>query len=120
MGHRRTGEFNELLKGYLQESLNPQEQALFFELAARPENNQLFAQYFRKDLDEGLPDLTSAGQKQEAWTKLHAKLEVRPRPVIQIHMAFRWAAALVCLLGATVTIYLFNHSKNQKKLVQTK
>ena len=115
-----TEEFNELLKGYLRESLNPQELALFFELAARPENSQLVAHSFRKDLDDELPDLTSAGQRQEARTKLHAKTVANSPPVRQMHVTLRWVAALVCLLGATVTIFLFNHSKSRTEIVQTK
>jgi transmembrane sensor len=120
MDHPGTEEFNELLKRYLQESLNPQELALFFELAARPDNSQLVASSFRKDLDDGLPDLSGSVQKQEAWTKLLAKTEANRPPVRQMRVALRWVAVLICLVCAAVTVYLFNRSKNRTELVQTK
>ena len=120
MDHRGPEKFNELLRGYLRESLNPQELDLFFELAASPENSELIAESFRKDLDSDFPDLSSPGQKQEAWAKLQMKMDVSQRPVRHIPMALRWVAVLVCLLGAAVAVYFFNQSKSRSELAGTK
>ena len=63
MNNPETEHFNELLKGYLRESLNPQELALFFELASKPESIEVLAQSFRQDLENGMPDLSSESER---------------------------------------------------------
>jgi transmembrane sensor len=112
MDHPGSEDFNELLKGYLRESLNPQELDLFFELAGEPANNERLAQSFRIDLENNEADLAIPGQRDEAWKKLLPKVERAYRPVRQMRTALRWVAVVVCLLGATAAIYTFSHSKS--------
>ncbi|HTB26894.1 MAG TPA: FecR domain-containing protein [Puia sp.] len=116
MDQSGTEEFNELLQGYLRESLTPEELSVFFELAAKPENSKLVAELYCKDLEIGLPDLSNIAEKQEAWTRLHVKMEKDPRPVFHLRTALRWVAIVVCFLGATAAVYFFNRSKNNSEI----
>ena len=50
-------DFNALLKGYLDESLNPEGLESFLQLAGKPENMLLFQQSIEKDLLTGMADL---------------------------------------------------------------
>ena len=120
MDHPGHEKFNELLKGYLRESLNPQELDLFFELAATPENSEMLAQSFQTELESDSFDLSSPGQKEAAWIRLTEKLDGRAKPVRHIGIALRWVAMLVCLLGAAVAVYLFNQSKRRAELAHAK
>src|SRR5580698_5813275 len=99
MDHPAPENFNELLKGYLRESLNPQELDLFFELAAEPANSDMLAQAFRKDLENNPVDLTNEEQRNAAWIKLESKMEMTRRPVRLMPGILRWVAAAACLLG---------------------
>ncbi|HSZ35199.1 MAG TPA: FecR family protein, partial [Puia sp.] len=122
MDHPGPENFNELLKGYLRESLNPQELDLFFELAAEPANSNLLAQAFQKDLENNPADLSNAAERAESWKKLQLKMEVTSRtaPVRQMRTTLRWVAAAVCLLGIMAGIYKFGQSKNESRTAQIK
>ena len=120
MNHSGPDEFNELLKGYLRESLNPQELALFFELAAAPENAELLGKNYRKELESVLPDLTNREQIEEAWIKFQAEKEKHQRPVIQMRKVLRWVAILICLLGVTAVVYQLRQSKNHSVIASTR
>jgi len=120
MDHRGPEEFNELLKGYLRESLNPQELDQFFELAKKPENSQILAHSFGSDLENGLVDLTSDKQREDAWSRVQAEMKNTGRPVLQIGVALRWVAVFVCLIGAGVAGYIFYQSKVRSELAGTK
>ncbi len=112
MDHSGPFVFNELLKGYLSESLNPQQLALFFEMSAAPENTEILAEIFRKELKTVLPDLTNQEQIEEAWVKLRAEKEKHPRRFVQMRMVYRWVAIVICLLGVTLVLYQLKQSKN--------
>ncbi|HEY2348187.1 MAG TPA: FecR domain-containing protein [Puia sp.] len=120
MDNPETEHFSELLDGYLRESLNPQELALFFELASGTENSEVLAQSFRQDLENGLPDLSIDSEKQDAWTKLSEKLETNPRPVVRMRTALRWVAIVVCLLGAAIAVFLIRQPKNRSEMADIK
>jgi transmembrane sensor len=120
MDHPGPEQFNELLKRYLRESLNPQELNLFFELAAAPENSGLLADSFRNDLENNPVDLSSAGQREAAWARLQSKMDLPATPVRHIGPVLRWAAILVCLLGAAVAVYIFNQSKTRAEFARSK
>ena len=119
MDHSGADEFNELLNGYLQESLNPQELTRFFEMAAAPEYADMLAKTFRKDLKTVLPDLTNREQIEGAWLKVRAEKEKHPRSVIQMRMVFRWVAIVICLLGGTIAVYRLRQSKNHSVIAST-
>ncbi|HET7000721.1 MAG TPA: FecR domain-containing protein [Puia sp.] len=111
MDHPVKEEFNELLKGYLRESLNPQELTRFFELAAEAGNAETLAQSFQRDLEVGVPDLSRTEERREGWRVLSTKMETRSRSVLPMSRVLRWVAILVCLLGAAVAAYQFNFRK---------
>ena len=71
-------DFNVLLKGYLDESLNPEDLESFLQLAAKPENMLLLQQSIEKDLSTGTADLTSAEQSKDAWRKLEGNWKRLP------------------------------------------
>jgi transmembrane sensor len=119
MDHSGADEFNELLNGYLQESLNPQELTRFFEMAAAPEYADMLAKTFRKDLKTVLPDLTNREQIEGAWLKVRAEKEKHPRSVIQMRMVFRWVAIVICLLGGTIAVYRLRQSNNHSVIAST-
>jgi transmembrane sensor len=91
-------DFNVLLKGYLDESLNPEDLESFLELAGKPENMLLLQQSIEKDLSTGTADLTSAEQSKDAWRNLEKKLETAPR-ILRSGRFYRiTAAASICLI----------------------
>jgi transmembrane sensor len=112
--------FNEHLKGYLRESLNPQELDLFFKLAAEPANCDLLAQAFQKDLEYNRVDLTNDELREDAWKKLQSKIETTHRPVRPMRTTLRWVAVVVFLLGVTVAIYKVSQSKSESQIALTK
>jgi transmembrane sensor len=100
-------DFNVLLKGYLDESLSPEDLETFLRLAAKPEYMLLLQQSFEKDLKNNTADLSSQGQATDSWSKLNAKLKtdhrfIRPR---RFYMGWAVAAASVlCILAAAYFI----------------
>jgi transmembrane sensor len=91
-------DFNVLLKGYLDESLNPEDLESFLQLAGKPENMLLLQQSIEKDLSSGTADLTSAEQSKDAWRKLEMKLETAPRGIRSGRFYRITIAASICLI----------------------
>jgi transmembrane sensor len=120
MDNRGGQDFNVLLKGYLEESLTPADLETFLALASKAENVLLLQQSFEKDLYNNTADLTNQEQKNEAWTKLNANLEMghRHMPVRRFYRP--WVAAsvlLICILGAA---YFFKHQSRSVILANSR
>ncbi len=100
-------DFTMLLKGYLDESLNPDELDHFFILSGQPENSLLIQEHFEKYLESDPVDLSNKAQSAQAWIRLQRKLQPSERPVRTMRPVVRWVAASVILVGAATMIYLF-------------
>ena len=111
-------DFNVLLKGYLDETLSPEDLETFLQLAGKPENMLLLQQSFEKDLENNTADLSSPGQVTDSWSKLNAKLQtdhrfIRPR---RFYMGWAVAAASVlCILGAAYFLKNQNRPADPEK-----
>ena len=119
MDNRGGQDFNVLLKGYLEESLTPADLETFLALASKPENILLLQQSFEKDLYNDTADLTNQEQKNKAWTKLNANLEMDHRhiPVRRFYRTLVAASVLlICILG---TAYFFKHQSRSANLANS-
>ena len=104
-------DFNVLLKGYLDESLNPEDLESFLQLAAKPENMLLLQQSIEKDLSTGTADLTSAEQSKHAWRKLERKLETAPRVMRSGRFYRITVAASICLIFILGAAYFLRNKQ---------
>ena len=111
MDKRGEQDFNVLLKGYLDESLNPEDLESFLQLAGKPENMLLFQQFVEKDLSTGAADLTSAEQSKDAWRKLEKKLETAPRRIRSGRFYRITVAASICLIFILAAGYFLRNKQ---------
>jgi transmembrane sensor len=112
--------FNALLKGYLKESLTPADLEVFLELAGRSEYILILQQSFEKDFYNDTADLSTQKQKNEAWTKLNANLEMDHHQLPVRRFYRTWVAAsvlLICILGAA---FFFKYQSRSANLANSK
>jgi transmembrane sensor len=105
--------FQELLSGYLNESLTSEELDEFFIQAKLPENGQLLDASVDLGFQQGVPDLTDKDQSREAFEKCMASQGIGVHPsnnkVKRIGFPLRWAAAVLILLVSGAAVYIMSH-----------
>jgi transmembrane sensor len=116
--------FSDLLKGFLDHSLNEDELLLFLELLQVPDNLSIAQDQLDQDLEAGtFEGLTRRGQLEEAYKALQGKMH----PAINEHnsrnthiWSGRWwmAAAAVAIITGT-TLLLFVHTRPTDKTTVT-
>ena len=116
-----TGEkqhFNDLLKGWLKESLSGEELAEFFTLLQDPENLESLEQSIDRDFNSNIFDITDSSLVKPAFKRLNDRAGItggKIKNIRPIRSIMRWAAAAAILIAVSSTLYLITRNTEKKK-----